>query len=252
MEEDKMNIKGMSFITMIFTLAGCQSTTTIYPPSYKILVAGDTLVYDGMITGDAVLEALRVVRENNNPIKKLKITSPGGDMGVGIEFGYFIKEHNLDVEVSELCFSSCANYVLPAAKSVVINTNSLIGWHGGAKQSDELWELSVPKKDRPAFMAYLNRLRIKETAFFGYVGVDQKITSYGQIIKNSCQIKQKTDGWYYSIEDLRRMGIKDIAVKGTGLLNEIEYKSERGQIDTTKTKGGKLTSCLIEDVFDNK
>ncbi|WP_454442885.1 hypothetical protein [Vibrio bathopelagicus] len=205
---------------MFFTFAGCQSTASIYPPSYKVLVAGDTLVYDGMITGDTVLEALRVVRENNSPTKKVKITNLGGYMEVGIEFGYFIKEHISMWKLVSYAFLP-VQIMFARSKSVVINTNSLIGWHGGAKQSDELWELSVPKKDRPAFMAYLNRLRIKETPFFRYVDVDQQITSYGQTIKNSCQVTQKTDGWYYAIEDRRRKGIKDIIVKGVGLLNEI-------------------------------
>lgn len=247
-----MKLKGILILMMTVILGGCQSTPALYPSTHKVLLVGDTLVYDGMITGEVVLEAMRIIRESKAPINKLKITSTGGDMAVGIEFGYFIKEHNLDVEVSELCFSSCANYVLPAAKKVVINTNSLIGWHGGAKQSDELWELSVPKKDRPVFMAYLNRLRVKETAFFGYIGVDQQITSYGQTVKNSCQIKQKSDGWYYAIEDLNRMGIKDITVKGTGLLNEIEYKNDSGQLNTTDTKGKKITSCLLEGVFESE
>ncbi len=249
--EGDMKLRFMSALVPLFSLVGCQNIATFYPPAYKVLVVGDTLVYDGMITGETVLEAMRVVRESNKPIKTLKITSTGGEMSVGIEFGYFVKEHDLIVEVSELCFSSCANYILPAAKSVVINTNSLIGWHGGTKQSDELWELSVPKKDRAEFKAYLNRLRIKETAFFGYVGVDQQITSYGQTIENSCQVSQKTDGWYYSIEDLNRMGIRDITVKGTGLLNEISYKHDSGQMDTTNFKGGKITSCLLENVFDS-
>ncbi|MCL9775905.1 hypothetical protein [Vibrio methylphosphonaticus] len=246
-----MKTRGFSIIAMVLALAGCQSIPVIYPTAHKVLVVGDTLVYDGMITGEAVLEAQRVFQDSNKPIKKLKITSTGGDMAVGIEFGYFIKEHNLDVEVSELCFSACANYILPAAKNVVINTNSLIGWHGGTKQADELWELSVPKKDRPAFMIYLNRLRVKETAFFGYIGVDQQITSYGQTVKSSCQTKQKTDGWYYSIEDLNKMGLNNITVKGTGLLNEIEYRDDSGQMDTTNIKSNKITSCLLDSVFQS-
>lgn len=245
-----MKIRDICVLASVITLAACQSTVSIYPSAHKVLVVGDTLVFDGMITGETVLEAMRAVRESDKAINRLKITSTGGDMAVGIEFGYFVKENNLDVEVSELCFSACANYVLPAAKSVVINSNSLIGWHGGAKQADELWELSVPKKDRPAFMKYLTRLRVKETAFFGYVGVDQNITTYGQTLDNSCVVKQQTDGWYYSIEDLQRMGINDISVKGTGLLNEISFKDDSGQMDTTGFKGDKVTSCLLENVFD--
>ncbi|MEF1311733.1 hypothetical protein QTO01_16705 [Vibrio mytili] len=246
-----MKYRGVASLALAVSIAGCKSLPTMYPSAHKVMVVRDTLVFDGMITGETVLEAMRVVRESNGPVKKLKITSTGGDMAVGIEFGYFVKENNFDVEVSELCFSSCANYVLPAAKSVVVNTNSLIGWHGGAIQSDELWELSLPEKDRPAFMDYLNRLRVKETAFFGYVDVDQQITTYGQTISNSCQKKKKTDGWYYSIDDLHRMGIQNITVKGTGLLSEIEYKDDSGRMDTTQFNGKKITSCLLEGVFDN-
>ncbi|EGA70333.1 hypothetical protein VISI1226_22225 [Vibrio sinaloensis DSM 21326] len=245
-----MKPKYIYAIAVLFPLFGCQNIETIFPPAHKVLVVGDTLVYEGMITGEAVLEAMRVVNESDTPVKKLKITSSGGNMAVGIEFGYFIKQHNLDVEVSELCFSSCANYVLSAAKSVVINTNSLIGWHGGSNQSDELWDLSVPKEDRQEFMIYLNRLRMKEKVFFNYVGVDQEITSYGQTLENNCQTLQKTDGWYYSTEDLHRMGIENFTVKGSGLLNEIEYKDDGGKIDTTGFKGRKVTSCLQENVFD--
>ncbi|MGD8121140.1 hypothetical protein [Vibrio sp. TRT 2004] len=246
-----MKNKSITTMAFIFTLSGCQSLPTIYPPPHKVLAVGDTLFFDGIITGESVLEAVRVIRESNRQIEKLKITSAGGDMAVGIEFGYFVKEMNLDVEVSELCFSSCANYVLPAAKSITINANSLIGWHGGTKQSDELWGLSVPKKDKPAFMAYLNRLRIKETAFFGYVGVDQQITTYGQTVKDSCQTKEKTDGWYYSIDDLHKMGISNITVKGSGLLDEIEYKNDSSYIDTTNFEVAKITSCLLDSVFNS-
>lgn len=57
-----------------------------------------------MITGEAVLRAIRIARNNEKPITKLIITSPGGDIAAGIEFGYFIREHNVDVDVRKLCF----------------------------------------------------------------------------------------------------------------------------------------------------
>lgn len=247
-----MKLVGIALFGLVIagTATGCKSTPTVFPTGQRLLLTGDTLIYEGMITGDGVLEAIRMVRQSDKTIKKLKITSTGGEMAVGIEFGYFVKENQLDVEISEVCFSACANYILPAAKSVVINTNSLIGWHGGAKQTDKLWQQSVPKSDKAAFMTYLNRLRTKETAFFRHMGVDQQITTYGQTIENSCQIKQQTHGWYYTLEDLDRMGIKNITVKGSGLLNEIEYKDDGGQLDTTDSMPQKITSCLLENVFD--
>jgi len=244
-----MRFLHIAAITLL--LAGCNSIPTVFPPAHKVMVSGNTLIYDGMITGDAVLEAMRVVRERKTPINKLKITSSGGDMAVGIEFGYFIKENNLDVEVSKLCFSACANYILPAAKSIVINPESLVGWHGGAKQADALWMHSMASKDKKQFMEYLNRLRIKETAFFGVIGVDQRITTYGQTNEASCQKSQNTDGWYYSITDLERMGIKNIKVKGPGLVEQIDFKPENVKMDTTNMDPTKITVCLLENVFDS-
>ncbi|MFB9217021.1 hypothetical protein [Vibrio sinaloensis] len=46
------------------------------------------------------------------------------------------------------------------------------------------------------------------------------------------------------------MGIENFTVKGSGLLNEIEYKDDGGKNDTTGFKGRKVTSCLQENVFD--
>ncbi len=238
-----------NLVALLVLLTGCKTIPVIFPSAYKVLVSNGVLVYDGPITGGAVLEAIRVVRESGEPINTLKITSPGGDVAAGIEFGYFVKENNLNVEVSELCFSACANYVLPAAKKVVINRNSLIGWHGGATDPNDVLLAGVPQAQRAQAMAYIHRLRMKETAFFGYIGVDQQITTYGDTIAGSCKSKQRTDGWYYSIEDMQRMGIDNIEIKGNELLSSLEYKQDSGQMDTTSFYGDTITACLLENVF---
>lgn len=241
-----MKIQSIACIMTVLLLTGCQKNIPAYfPPSHKILVMGDTLVYDGMITGDAVLEAMRIIRNSDSPIRRLKIKSVGGDMAVGIEFGYFIKENDIDVEIDQLCFSSCANYIIPAAKNLVINNNSFVAWHGGATQSDELWKLGVPIDQQSALMSYVKLLRKKESAYFSYVGVDPKITTYGQIIKNSCQANEKTDGWYYSIDDLHSMGIKNITSNDSHFLTEIVYKAEVSENSHVKTNENKITSCLL-------
>ncbi|WP_240432766.1 hypothetical protein [Vibrio halioticoli] len=116
-------------------------------------------------------------------------------------------------------------------------------------QSDEFWANSIPKSSRAVFMDYISILREKETRFFNAVGVDQKITTYGQTTKNSCQLAQKTDGWYYSVEDLKRMGIKNITIKGDGLKSEIEYAND--STNKTDPTAHKIKSCLLENVFES-
>ncbi|WED22396.1 hypothetical protein L3Q72_03045 [Vibrio sp. JC009] len=226
-----------NLITLVVILSGCAEPQIIVPPQYKVMITGDTLVYEGMITGNAVLEAVRLVRLSDKKVKKLRITSTGGDMAVGIEFGYFVRENNLDVEVSQLCFSSCANYVLPAANHIVIKADALLGWHGGAKQADELWEQNVPNNVRKDFFSYLDRLRVKETAFFEMVGVDQDITNYGHLRSDSCQKQEQTAGWFYSLNDLDHMGIKNIEIQSGELSTKIKYNSDD------------ITSCLMPEIF---
>ncbi len=171
-------------------------------------------------------------------ITTLDINSPGGDMGAGIELGYFIKENNLNVIVSQLCYSACANYALPAAKHVLVRSGAMLGWHGGANQSDDLWRQSVPPEHENQFFAYLNRLRYKESELFKQVKVDQNISTYGQIKGNSCQKQQRTDGWHYRLVDLHHMGITNIEIEDESLPTVIEYN------------GNELTSCLMPALFD--
>ncbi|MCW8336205.1 hypothetical protein [Vibrio paucivorans] len=227
-----------SLVVTAALLSGCATTEVWFPEQQKILITGNTLVYDGAITGGAVLEAIRIVRESDQKIDTLRITSPGGDMEAGIEFGYFVKENNWDVVVSKLCFSACANYVLTAGKNVEVKKDSLIGWHGGAKQDDELWKHSVPIDAQEQFFAYLNHLRIKETKFFETIEVDQHITNYGQTKNTSCQNNQTIDGWHYTIDDLHHMGVKNITVQGDKLLTELDYNNEP------------VHSCLMPSLFN--
>lgn len=225
-----MKMKIVVFI--LFSLTGCAKQATTFPPPHKVMITGRTLVFDGMITGDSVLEAIRIARASDVPLETLRITSPGGDIPSGIEFGYFVKELGLNVEVSKLCFSACANYVIPAGNKVTIKKDALVGWHGGARQSDALWKQSVPQRYHADLITFLTRIRIKENAFFEHVKVDPNITVYGQTSLKRCQLTKTSDGWYYSISDLNKMGVNNIEVQGE-LASETEYQ------------GQKIRSCLM-------
>ncbi len=227
----------IGLISAAILLSGCATQKMAFPTQNKLTITGNTLVYDGMITGDAVLEAIRMVNDSDQKVTTLRITSSGGDIGVGIEFGHFIKNNDMDVIVSQLCFSTCANYILPAAKSVVIGKDALIGWHGGANQSDEMWDQSVPSQYEKQFYRYLTRLRIKEAEFYNKVGVDPNITVYGHTRTNTCQRSTLANGWYYTESDMRHMGIKNLTVQGE-LLDTLNYNNSE------------INSCLIPQIFN--
>jgi hypothetical protein len=63
-------------------------------------------------------------------IKKIIVTSLGGDVKYGIYIGKDIYDRNLDVVVRDYCFSSCANYIFLAGRKKTIEKNSIIGFHG--------------------------------------------------------------------------------------------------------------------------
>lgn len=54
-----------------------------FPTQNQLTITGNTLVYDGMITGDAVLEAIRMVNDSDQKVTTLRITSSGGDIASG-------------------------------------------------------------------------------------------------------------------------------------------------------------------------
>ena len=48
--------------------------------------------------------------------------------------GEWVFDHQLDVIVDELCFSSCANYIFTAGKNKIIGKDAIVGWHGSEQQ----------------------------------------------------------------------------------------------------------------------
>lgn len=60
----------------------------------------------------------------------LRITSPGGNSDIAALAAIYIRLFDMSVEVDGICFSSCANYVAPAANTLVILPLSFLGLHG--------------------------------------------------------------------------------------------------------------------------
>lgn len=65
-------------------------------------------------------------------LKKVVVNSPGGKAGLGVQIGKFLHERDLPIYVVHECSSSCAEYILPGAKYVIVVGNPIIGFHGNA------------------------------------------------------------------------------------------------------------------------
>ncbi|QYG07801.1 hypothetical protein [Janthinobacterium sp. PAMC25594] len=64
-----------------------------------------------IVEGDSV-KFLKAVTMRS---KVIKVQSGGGETDEAMHLGRLIHDRNLDIEVNEICASSCANYLFPAA-----------------------------------------------------------------------------------------------------------------------------------------
>lgn len=210
--------------------------------------------------------------------KKILIGSQGGDVYAGLAIGYLIHAQQLDVEVLDLCASSCANYLFPAGRKKILNKHSIVMYHGNSLQKsfvnfvEELEKvngdisklpkvINLGKKDKEVFITLAQNDGLKhnnpnspqqavfnylgwhdlttdleirrryieeEKHFYEKIGVDHKIGIYGQINDYERIYKSyQYDGFYYSINDMNKMGIKHIRVKDEPW--QPELNSENGK-----------------------
>ena len=158
----------------------------------------------------------------------------------------WVINNSLNVEVNNVCLSSCANYIFPAGKTKVIKENSIVAWHGSAIQDS----LSNPPLDQIEKMLayiddpqekeneknkiikshknYIDRMRKKQEKFFKKIGVDQSITVIGQSEKYSVK-----NFWTMSVNDMAKFGI-------TNVIAPDDYK------DIVTSKSDQITFIHIE------
>ncbi len=213
---------------------------TNYKEPAEIKLIDETLMYKGYITDLMVLQALELARSSEVKITDLHIDSGGGSARAGIIFGSWVYKNKIKVTIDNLCFSSCANYIFTAADNLYINKNSLIGWHGGAFQEYfrvhmRWYEYAIPNRqeNKESYEALKRESwKKEETAFFDMINVDQKITTYGQLREYNCQHLTRANGWNYSLDDLKKLGVNNITMEDDDFVLSDDMN--------------KLTSCRIK------
>ena len=182
---------------------------------------GDTVIYRGRLTEQG-LDALR--HAGGDPqVTTLLIESSGGEIVVGMDFGNWVAERELNVIIDHACLSSCANYVFTAGRQKEIQPGAVVAWHGSAKQPGLLEQLHqvveqdiasqglAPqeqlrelKRARRANVKYLTGAIRKQDEFFYRVGVDEYVTRVGND-------RYGIRGFFYlSVEDMAAFGIENV------------------------------------------
>ena len=199
-------------------------------------VEGSTVVIKGYINGDFYTRFLHAVKGKEDDIETALVDSSGGLTHEGIKMGNWIFDHDVDVVVEGLCFSSCANYIFTAGKNKTIKANSLVGWHGTDEQyiylaqgegmplreyraesfkSSSDVSYSDTNLERDVLGYRINR------AFFNKIGVSSDVALYGFLPTQYEHYRKNPElansrGWTFSLEDMAKFGIDNVTYEGDG------------------------------------
>jgi hypothetical protein len=91
-----------------------------------IVSAPDTISMQGEIEEGDAARLSNILTTN---ITKLVVNSNGGDAEEGLAIGKIILKRPIDVQVTGICVSSCANYIFTAARRKYIK-DGIVGYHG--------------------------------------------------------------------------------------------------------------------------
>lgn len=130
----------------------------------------DTMNISGRIDHDFVEELKRA----SSSIEAVKINSQGGSTEAAMEMGKIIRDRNYKLIISKYCLSACAQWILPAARNVQIETGALVAMHQTATWSSNLLEKIDPK------LVHVDgrRLREVELKYYEQIGVDSNLLLY--------------------------------------------------------------------------
>jgi hypothetical protein len=205
-----------------------------------VSLEGDRVRYAGELTHEG-FAALKSIADGK-PVHTLTITSAGGEVNAGMDFGEWAFERRLDVEVDEICLSSCANYVFPAARNKLIRPGAVVAWHGSARQrglmeslereiDGRVRSLAAPQRDRErqrmrrATADYLARSQRRQDVFFQRIRVEEFVTRVG------AEEYGMTGLYFLSVEDMSRFGITNVIAPPDYERSDLADIRRRHQVD---------------------
>jgi hypothetical protein len=230
-------------LAVLLTAGPAMAEMTAAKPSTDanpmVKIEGDTLTYIGGINAAGLTALSDAVRDlPRGQVTKMLVNSGGGDTKPGIFIGSIIADLKPDLTIEVGCFSSCANFIAPAAASITIRENAFLGWHGndrgfqivadeagltlrehmramvadGAADSGadiEVWlNEAVPT---------LEALIVEEAALYDQIGLaNDTFAICGVGPRFDGRLSGEQLGWGFSIADMARLGLPPVRYDGAG------------------------------------
>ena len=181
----------------------------------EIIRNEDIIQFNGYLGRDNIDKLLQELQTGKPRV--LKINSGGGEIPGAIQIREKVIELGLEVEVEELCASSCANYIFTAGKKKTINSGSVVHWHGDGQQKDKREHIEC-KKSKSRYSGYVDMvtdetvalgLRIQELEknFYAKIGVSSYIARAAQ------EPHFFNRNVTYTVEDLRIFGVHNVTAE---------------------------------------
>ncbi|MBC5764942.1 hypothetical protein [Ramlibacter albus] len=184
-----MNPAAVLLLAALAVPALAQEPQPVWRTPPAIEAQGDTLAYTGYLNPEGADRAVDYIATGH--FKVLRIDSSGGEIMSSMRIGRALHDRRMDVVVRNLCLSACANYVFAAAARKTIEPNSVVAWHGDARQPTTLlriellkeWEQSLGRNavsphDRQ-WMADMRERIAAQDAFYAHIGVRDGIARMG-------------------------------------------------------------------------
>ncbi len=204
-----------------------------------VTIEGDTLTYIGGINEAGLTALSEAVRHlPRGQVTRMLVNSGGGDTKAGIYIGSIVADLKPDLTIDVGCFSSCANFIAPAAASITLRENAFLGWHGNDRGfqivADQLG-LTLREHLRATVAAgaadtgtdieawldeavpALEALIAEEAALYKRIGLPNDmfaVCGVGERFEDRLSGEQR--GWGFSIADMARLGLPPIRYEGPG------------------------------------
>lgn len=179
----------------------------------NISADSNTVYYNGAINADNVKKVLILIESGK--YQTLHINSRGGEIISAMDFGISVFNNKLDVTVTGLCNSSCANYIFPAGRRKKIEVGAFVMWHGDARQKSFLLDQTYLERkalnnshnmseNEWARLKYSQASIKKQDSFYDLLSID------GQIARLGHELNKPIGLWALSAERMNVFNIKNI------------------------------------------
>lgn len=165
----------------------------VFHPEEK-LVSFETLTISG---GDISSQAFIDLRDRlvqSTAEKKTFVVkdSTGGDGFAALAIGILLHRHNWDVEIVDLCASSCAIFIFPAGKTKYLNRHSMLLFHGGPHQENMLEMIEKGRQELAKNGAPVDSVTYGHEGKEGYVRFTANTSPAEQEVLDFLSIKAST------------------------------------------------------------